>query len=278
MNFLADKFFWFAYLLLASTRASSSIADPALHSKPVFHNSAETPGQLKFQEVLRTDILDDSCVNKEPTTENSTAIEFLSAISHQPTFPASQSILLPTPYPYQNESSRMSAYYNVPKIAKMHYPKIRDVIPYVKRNGNVIAKAWKKLPFVRQTPTYDLGTRLKAAVGFISYVPLLICCTAFFFNVLLLGVIAVGYNVWDLTTLGQAGAQKRGMGNWYAIVDLNKFDFKKIFSFDFFLSSDHSRTLATLAANVEKALIDYNNSLKSDAMPTSRSYLARPAG
>jgi hypothetical protein len=285
MNFLSDKYFWLVYLLmLASTRDSvtSSTADPAVHLEPVFHDSAEALGhQLKIQEVLRTDILNDSCA-QAPIKINSTEITFLPIThQHQPTFPASTQ--LPALYPYQNESSIHSVYYNVPEMGKMlRHPKVRrDVIPYVKRSGNVITRAWKKLPVIRREPskepTYNLGTRLKAAVGFVTYVPLLICCTAFFFNVLILGALAVGYNVWDLTTLGQGAVRKRGMGNWYATVDLNKFDYKKIFSFDFFLSSDHSRTLATLAAHVEKALIDYKHSLKSD-VPTSRSYLANPAG
>lgn len=291
MNFLSDKYFWLMYLLLASTRdsATSSTADPAVHLEPVFHDSAEAhAGQLKIQEALRTDILNDSCAHQAaPITENSTAITFLPATQHQTTFPPSQSTQqLPALYPfYQNESSSIHSVYDnvLPKMAKMlSHPKVRrDVIPYVKRSGNVITRAWKKLPVIRREPTkeptYNLGTRLKAAVGFVTYVPLLICCTAFFFNVLLLGVLAVGYNVWDLTTLGQGAVRKRGMGNWYATVDLNKFDYKKIFSFDFFLSSDHSRTLATLAAHVEKALIDYKHSLKSD-VPTSRNYLANPAG
>ncbi|EFX89881.1 hypothetical protein DAPPUDRAFT_299990 [Daphnia pulex] len=287
MNCLSDKYFWLMlYLLLASTRdsATSSTADPAVHPVPVFQqNSAEALGhQLKIQEALRTDILNTSCA-QAPITINSTAITFLPIVhQHQPTFPASTQ--LPALYPYyQNESSIHSVDYNVPEMAKMlsHRKAGRDVIPYVKRSGNVITRAWKKLPVIRREPskepTYNLGTRLKAAVGFVTYVPLLICCTAFFFNVLILGALAVGYNVWDLTTLGQGAVRKRGMGNWYATVDLNKFDYKKIFSFDFFLSSDHSRTLATLAAHVQKALIDYKHSLKSD-VPTSRSYLANPAG
>lgn len=266
------KNFWFLYLLLASPGATSSADDPALNSKPVLYNSAESLEKFKIQKVFKPDVRRNTSYVK--AAENSTAIEFLPAIQ-QPTFPASLSNVLP--FMHQNQSFLSSLYYNLPQVTKSYFPKLGELIPYVKRNENGLPRAWQNVPVIRQMASRSLD--IKAAIGFLIFIPLLLCCSAFFFNVIALGAVVIGYNAYDLSTLGRRSLEKRSMRDWFAIVDFNKLDLNKVFSFDLLLSPDQSRTLFAIATNVEKALSNYKRSLKSDT-PTyaSRSYLAEPAG
>jgi hypothetical protein len=276
MNMLTKNVWFLFFLLLASPRATSSAADPALNSKLVLHDSAESLEKSKIQQVLRLDDVHRISTSYKKT-ENSPAIEFQLGAIRQPTLPA---ILLPSTHRYQNQSLIRSLYYNLPQMAKKYSPKLKEWIPYVKRNENALSRAWQNVPVVRQMAASSRSLDIKAAIGFLLFIPLLICCSAFFFNVIALGAGVIGYNYYDLSTLGRRSFEKRSTREWFAIVDFNKLDLNKIFSFDRFLPPDQPRTLVTIATNVEKALRNYKRSLKSDT-PTyyaSRSYLAGPAG
>ena len=246
------------YLLLAAsmtvTCLAAAAADPAVDSKPALQNSAE---KVKSREnhALKSDV---SYTNylKASTVQAPTpvalsappaAVSFPSVV--QPVVqPISHSIPVPALYSNPQETTMGYVYYYLPQVAEKYYPKLKDLLPYVKRYGYVASRAWKNMPSMRQMAdrTFDITS----AIGLVLLAPVMLIS-----SVLFLGFIVILFLFPAVSAFG-----RRRMGRDLSAVE----ELNEVFDFDRFLPPEQSRTLASLAARVDDVLDNYMRAFKSD--------------
>lgn len=240
---------WSASIIAACSAAAA--ADPAVDSKPASLNSAEPVEKNNNREshALKSDI---SYTNflKPPTVPSPTPVSVPTPavpVISQPAIPASHSIPVPH-YSNPQDTTMGYVYYYLPQTistVEKYYPKIKDLMPYVKSYGKAAARVW---PGMRQMAdrTFDITS----AVGLVLLAPVMLVSA-----VLFLGFIVILFLFPAVSAFG-----KRRMGR-----DLSGLEEDNdVFDFDRFLPAEQSRTLASLAAKVDNVLENYMRALKSD--------------
>jgi hypothetical protein len=166
------------------------------------------------------------------------------ALQRQPTSQNQQPLPVPI-YSNPQDTTMGYVYYYLPQ-AEKYYPKLKDLIPYIRSFSPFMARAW---PTMRQVAdrTFDIGS----ALGLVVLAPALLISSVLFliFIVFLLAFPAV------------SAFGKRRMGRDLSGLE----DPDQLFDFDQFLPAEQSRKLATLAARVEQMLESYMVALKSDS-------------
>ena len=256
----------FLYLLLAASMTvtcyAAAAADPAVDSKPALQNFAEPAEKVKSREshALKSDV---SYTNylKAPSVQPPTPVA-LSASAAGVSFPsvaqpvvqpavhpASHSIPVPALYSDPQETTMGYVYYYLPQVAEKYYPKLKDLMPYVKHYGYAASRAWQNMPSMRQMAdrTFDITS----AIGLVLLAPVMLIS-----SVLFLGFIVILFFFPAVSAFG-----RRRMGRDLSAVE----DLNEVFDFDRFLPPEQSRTLASLAARVDDVLDNYMRVFKSDS-------------
>ncbi len=247
-------------LLSASMIAACSAAaaaDPAVDSKPASQNSAEPVEKINNREshALKSDV---SYTNflKPPTVPSPTPVSVsvptpAVPVISQPAIAASHSIPVPH-YSNPQDTTMGYVYYYLPQTistVEKYYPKIKDLMPYVKSYGKAAARVSSQFwPGMRQMAdrTFDITS----AVGLVLLAPVMLVSA-----VLFLGFIVILFLFPAVSAFG-----KRRMGR-----DLSGLEGDNdVFDFDRFLPAEQSRTLASLAAKVDNVLENYMRAFKSD--------------
>ena len=247
------------YLLLAIasmtvTCLAAAAADPAVESKTPLQNSVENV-QSRESHSLKSDV---SYTNylKVPLAQAPTPVALSApaagvsfpSIAQPAVHPASQSIPVPALYSNPQETTMGYVYYYLPQVAEKYYPKLKDLMPYVKRYGYVASRAWQNMPSMRQMAdrTFDITS----AIGLVLLAPVMLIS-----SVLFLGFIVILFLFPAVSAFG-----RRRMGRDLSAVE----DLNEVFDFDRFLPLEKSRTLASLAARVDDVLDNYMRAFKSD--------------
>ncbi|KAI9555181.1 hypothetical protein GHT06_017696 [Daphnia sinensis] len=240
---------WLLCILLAVvTKAVCLATDSALYSNR--QNSDEAVVKLKNPDIR----LHKSKRSSADYTEATTSPFSSPSVVEQSTFP--------TVYRYPEANTTESIYNDLLQLKNKYYPKIKDLMRYVQNFENTAARVRENSAGLNHIA--ERVTDVKAAIGFLLSIPLIICCSAYLFNLLVLGGIVIGYNGWDLGTLGR----RRMLRDLSAVNNQSH-----IFDFDR-LSSDQSMTLALLVARVDSVLSNYTLSSERD----TQSMLVEPAG
>lgn len=231
--------------------SAAAAADPAINSKPTLLNSAEPVVEKKKSENRESHALksDDSYANylKTPTVANSLPASTQAVAASQPVpqplVPSAHPVPVPV-YSNPHETTMGYVYYYLPTVEK-YYPKLKDLMPYVKHYGKMASRAW---PSMRQAAdrTFDITS----AIGLVLLAPVMIIS-----SVLFLGFIIVLFLFPAVSAFG-----RRRMGRDLSAVE----DDNEVFDFQQFLPADQSRAFASLAARVEGMLDNYRRALKSD--------------
>lgn len=175
------------------------------------------------------------------------------AISQSSRLSIAQQSSFPADYRYSERNATQSVVYDLLQLKNKYYPKIKDLIRHVQGFEKAASRVRENSPGLNHIA--ERVTDVKAAIGFILSIPLIVCCSAFFFNLLALGGIVIGFNGWDLGTLG-----RRRM-----LRDLSATNNRShIFDFDQGLSSDQTVDLALLVARVDSLLTNYTLSFEGD--------------
>lgn len=246
-------------LLLAASMiaacSAAAAADPAIDSKPALKNSAE-PFEKKSREshALKSEA---SYTNylKSPAAPSPVpatlpppvaGISFPSPVSSA-VHPSSHPIPVPALYSNPQETTMGYVYYYLPQVAEKYYPKLKDLMPYVKNYGHSLSRFWQNIPSMRHMAdrTFDVTS----AVGLVLLAPVMLIS-----SILFLGFIVVLFLFPAVSAFG-----RRRMGR-----DLSGVEDNEVFDFDRFLPAEQSRKLASLAARVDNILDNYMRALKSD--------------
>ncbi|KAK4022372.1 hypothetical protein OUZ56_007842 [Daphnia magna] len=242
---------WLLCLLLSFlTKAACLAIDPAL--KPNRQNSEELVVKLQNPDIR----LPKSKRSYTNYTEEVTSQFSSPSVVEQSTFP--------TVYRNPEENATGSIYYDLVQLRNKYYPKIKDLMRYVQNFENTASRVRENSP--ESNHIAERIVDVKAAIGFLLSIPLIICCSAYFFNLLVLGGIVIGFNGWDLGTLGR----RRMLRDLSAINHQSQ-----VFDFDHRLSSDQSMALALMIARVDSVLSNYTLSSERD---TQSIRLVEPAG
>ena len=223
---------------------AAAAIDPKVHSINV--DSVRTDNKQRQGHALRSDTASYSSYLTAP------APPVPAPLAPAPSAPVPSSSLLPSHHPMPisyggnpADTTMGYVYYYLPTVEK-YYPKLRDLVPYMRRSWGPIASRASSVLHQATDRTFDLG----AAVSLVLLAPALLISSMFFlvFIVFLLAYPAV------------AAFGKRRMGRDLSGMD----DPDQTFDFDKFLPPEESRKLATLAARVEEYLETYKKALKSD--------------
>jgi hypothetical protein len=251
---------------MAVTCYAAAAADPAVDSKPAMQNFAEPAEKVKARDshALKSDV---SYTNylKAPQIQPPTPVALsgsaagvsfpsIAQPAAQPAVqpavhPASHSIPVPALYSNPQETTMGYVYYYLPQVAEKYYPKLKDLMPYVKHYGYAASRAWQNMPSMRQMAdrTFDITS----AIGLVLLAPVMLIS-----SVLFLGFIVILFFFPAVSAFG-----RRRMGrDLSAVEDLNN----EVLDFDRFLPLEQSRTLASLAARVDDVLDNYMRAFKSD--------------
>ena len=215
--------------------SAAAAADPAIDSKPALQNSAEPVEKSNNREshALKSDV---SYANYLKSPAPSAPVN-----SQQPAIPVPH-------YSNPHDTTMGYVYYYLPQTistVEKYYPKMKDLIPYVKSYGKAAARVW---PGMRQMAdrTFDITS----ALGLVLVAPILLVS-----SILFLGFIVILFLFPAVSAFG-----KRRMGR-----DLSGLDGDNdVFDFDQFLPAEQSRTLASFAAKVDNVLENYMRAFKSD--------------
>ncbi|XP_057381217.1 uncharacterized protein LOC130703774 [Daphnia carinata] len=248
-------------LLLAASMiaacSAAAAADPAIDSKPALLNSADHSEKIKSREshALKSEA---SYANylKSPAAPSPVpatlpppvaGVSFPSRASPA-VHPSSHPIPVPALYSNPHETTMGYVYYYLPQVAEKYYPKLKDLMPYVKNYGHSLSRFWKNMPSMRQMAdrTFDITS----AVGLVLLAPVMLIS-----SILFLGFIVVLFLFPAVSAFG-----RRRMGRDLSGVE----DLNEVFDFDRFLPAEQSRRLASLAARVDNVLDNYMRALKSD--------------
>ncbi|KAI9555183.1 hypothetical protein GHT06_017698 [Daphnia sinensis] len=250
-------------LLAASMIAACSAAaaaDPALDSKPALQNSADHSEKIKSREshALKSEAsyanyLKSPAAPAAPSPVPATlpppvaGVSFPSRASPA-VHPSSHPIPVPALYSNPHETTMGYVYYYLPQVAEKYYPKLKDLMPYVKNYGHSLSRFWKNMPSMRHMAdrTFDITS----AVGLVLLAPVMLIS-----SILFLGFIVILFLFPAVSAFG-----RRRMGRDLSGVE----DLNEVFDFDRFLPAEQSRRLASLAARVDNVLDNYMRALKSD--------------
>ncbi|XP_057381316.1 uncharacterized protein LOC130703874 [Daphnia carinata] len=241
---------WLMCLILTVvTNAACLATDSAQNSN--WQNSIESVAKLKNPAIPLLKY------KRSPTDDTeATTSQLNSSVIEQSTFP--------TVYRNPEENATGSIYYDLVQLRNKYYPKIKDLMRYVQNFENAASRVRENSPGLNHIA--ERVTDVKAAIGFLLSIPLIICCSAYFLNLLVLGGIVIGFNGWDLGTLGR----RRMLRDLSAINNQSQ-----VFDFDHHLTSDQSMTLALLVARVDSVLSNYTLSSEGD---TQSIRFVEPAG